>query len=234
MPIRNVFLDLDDTILNFHQAEHDAIRATFAHFGIAFTEEKYRLYSAINLDFWRALERGEITREKLLIARFEALYIRLLGLREEHPSAELTQKYYEKKLSEGHEMMPGAREALDELAKEYDLYLASNGNIAVQKPRIADSGIAPYFKEIFISEEIGVNKPSPEYFDRCFARMPGKKREETVIVGDSLTSDILGGIRAQIRTVWYNPYGSIGREDIHADAEIASLSQLGKRLKEFG
>ena len=226
MPIRNVMLDLDDTILNFHAAERAALTETFRRFGLEPGEENLRAYSEINRGFWQALERGEITRQRLLVARFEALYVRLLGLSAPHPSAAETQDFYEKKLSEGHEFMPGARQMLEALSGRYRLYLASNGNINVQRPRIRDSGLAGYFDDIFISEEMGADKPSPAYFDLCFARMPGARREETAIVGDSPTSDILGGNRAGIHTIRYNPTGDLSRIDILPEFEITSLADL--------
>ena len=233
MPIRNVLLDLDDTILNFRAAERSALAQTLAHFGIEPTEENCCAYSDINKGFWRALERGEITREKLLVARFEALYVRLLGCEREHPSAAATQAFYEQKLSEGHDFMPGAPELLDALVEKYRLFLASNGNINVQTPRIRDAGIAHYFEDIFISEQMGADKPSAAYFDLCFARMRGALREETVIVGDSLTSDILGGNCAGIHTVRYNPCGDLSRMDIIPEFEITSLKDLPDLLEKI-
>ncbi len=231
MPITHLLIDLDDTILNFHAAERRALKATLEAFGLDPSDQNCRIYSEINLGFWQALERGEITRERLLVARFEALYIRLLGLSRPHPSAAETQAFYEKRLSEGHDFMPGAKEMLDALHGKYKLYLASNGNIAVQRPRIRDAEIAPYFEDIFISEEMGADKPSKEYFDLCFARMPDAHRDRTAIVGDSLTSDILGGNRAGIHTIRYNPTGSLSRMDIIPEFEITNLADLPHLLE---
>ena len=141
-------------------------------------------------------------------------------------SGEEANRRYEELLHEGHRFIPGAEELLRELHEKYDLYLASNGVESVQKSRIASAGIEPYFKDIFISERMGAVKPQREYFDACFARIPGFDRARALIVGDSLTSDIRGGINAGIRTVWLNYKGTPGRADIRPDYEIRAVSEL--------
>ena len=145
------------------------------------------------------------------------------------------QKIYEGLLSQGHWFMPGAEELLEELYGKYPLYIVSNGNISVQDGRIASAGIAGYFEEIFISQRIGFDKPRKEFFDACFAKIPGFDRERAIIVGDSLTSDIRGGINAGIKTCWYNPRGKAAREDIRPDYCITALNELpGLLEKLFG
>ena len=114
---------------------------------------------------------------------------------------------YEWNLGGSYFYIDGAEALLDELSKKYDLYLMSNGTAAVQDRRIAASGIAKYFKGLFISEKVGYNKPALEFFERCFAEIPDFKKEESIIVGDSLSSDIKGGINAGIPTCHYNPSG---------------------------
>ena len=105
-------------------------------------------------------------------------------------------------------------------------YIVSNGNLSVQNGRIASAGIAGYFEEIFISQKIGFDKPRKEFFDACFARIPGFDRQRSIIVGDSLTSDIRGGINAGIKTCWYNPRGKAARADIRPDYCITALHEL--------
>jgi 2-haloacid dehalogenase len=103
----------------------------------------------------------------------------------------------------------------------------------VQTPRIADSGVGRYFDGIFISEQLGAVKPQKEFFDACFAAIPDFSPREAVILGDSLSSDILGGIRAGIRTCWFNPQGKAGREDIRPDAEIRELPAFLSLLEDW-
>ena len=139
-------------------------------------------------------------------------------------------KIYERNLSVGHYFLPGAEEAVKRLNKKYRLFLASNGTAVVQHGRMTSAGLYPYFEQVFVSQEIGHNKPSKEYFDGCFARIEGFDREKAIIVGDSLTSDIKGGINAGIRTVWVNPaHKDCG--EIIPDYQIEALSQLEALLE---
>ena len=208
--IRHLFLDLDDTILDFHAAERTAISSTFREMGIEPTERTLRRYSEINRSCWERLERGELSREQVLSERFRLLYAELSG----DASPERTQQTYEYKLSLEHPFIEGGRELLDALYGKYDLYIASNGTASVQDRRIADTDIAKYFKGIFISQRVGYNKPAREFFDACFSSIEGFDLASAMIVGDSLTSDILGGINAGIMTCHFNPRGLPPREDI--------------------
>ena len=115
---------------------------------------------------------------------------------------------------------------METLYGRYRLYLVTNGTTCVQKGRIASAGIAKYFEEIFISEEIGYDKPSARFFEYCFSRIPDFSRDRAVIVGDSLTSDIQGGINAGIRTIWFNPKGQADDADIRPDLVVGSLSEI--------
>ena len=135
-------------------------------------------------------------------------------------------RVYEKNLSIGHYFLPGAEEAVDRLSKKYRLFLVSNGTASVQKGRMTSANLYRFFEKVFVSQEIGYNKPAKEYFDGCFAQIPDFDPRKAMIVGDSLTSDILGGINAGIATCWVNPKGLPGRADIPADYEIKALSEL--------
>lgn len=224
-----VLLDLDDTLLDFHKAEHIAISKTFSFFGIVPEESLIRRYSEINAAQWKRLERGEIGREQVLVGRFRILFDEL-GLDCSDREAKRT---YENFLSQGHYFIPGAEALLEALHGEYRLFICSNGTAVVQEGRLKSAGIGPYFEEIFISEEIGYNKPSAEFFTRCFEKIPDFCRERTVIIGDSLTSDILGGINAGIKACWFNPQGRTGRADILPDYVIGQLEQVPALLKKI-
>ena len=227
--IKNVLLDLDDTLLDFHRAEAEAIRHTLARIDIEPTDETVRLYSRINRSCWAKLELGEYTREEVLHKRFEILFD-TLGVSGD-PVA--TQRMYEYRLSLGAYYLDGAEKLLDELLGKYRLYLATNGIVNVQKRRIEDSGIGKYFDGIFVSERIGYNKPDKRFFDIAFSEIPDFAHEETVIVGDTLTSDIQGGINAGIKTVYFNPKGQKNDTGITPNYEISSLSELPKLLTEI-
>lgn len=217
-----LFLDLDDTILDFQKAEAVAIAKALRNAGIDPTEETKALYSQINKRHWEMLERGEITRDQVKVFRFAQLF-EALGVEADAKDAAMD---YERLLAIGHYFLPGAEEAVASLSTKYRLFLASNGTASVQKGRMTSANLYRFFEKVFVSEEIGANKPSKEYFCRCFAQIMGFDREKALIVGDSLTSDILGGNRAGIATCWVNPKGAPRREDIHVDYEIKALSEL--------
>ena len=225
--IRYVLFDVDDTLLDFGKAEAAAIRRTFERIGIPVTDELIRRYSEINAQQWSRFEKGEITREKLLTERFDILFSEL-GI---NVPSEMAQASYEYLLGIGHYFVDGAEELLEALKDKYELYIVSNGNASVQDRRLKSAGIIPYFKDIFISERVGFNKPSAEFFEACFERIPGFEKDKAVIVGDRLSSDILGGINAGVRTCWFNPRGDAPDPDIPADYEIKHLSELPALLE---
>ena len=225
--IEFLFLDLDDTILDFKKAEYIAIGKTIADFGVEPTEEVRHRYHLINKWHWEQLELGKLTRAEVLENRFKVLFSEL-GM---DVDAEKVARAYEQNLGTGHWFLPGAEEAVDTLSKKYRLFLASNGTASVQKGRMTSANLYRFFEKVFVSQEIGYNKPAKAYFDGCFARIPGFDPDRCLMVGDSLTSDILGGINAGIKTVWVNPGHVPGREDIVPDYEIEGLRDLPALLE---
>ena len=224
--IKFLFLDLDDTILDFHKAERIALSKTIQSFGLEPTEEILNQYHEINKWHWEQLELGKLTRPEVLVNRFGVLFEQQ-GI---FVDAAQCAKVYEKNLSIGHYFLPGAEEAVDRLHKKYRLFLASNGTASVQKGRMTSANLYHFFEKVFVSQEIGHNKPSKAYFDGCFAQIPDFDPDKAMIVGDSLSSDIKGGINAGIKTVWVNP----GHEDcgeIRPDYQIEALYQLEELLE---
>ena len=223
--ISNILFDLDDTLLDFKRTEKVALTDTLNELGVPPKDETVSLYSGINLSLWKRLERGEITVDVLRVMRFEMLFS-ALGL---DICAQRATDIYGKNLALGAFLVDGAVDVLEKLFGKYSRYVASNGIPEVQRSRIAKSNIAPYFRDIFISAEIGFAKPDICFFEHCFARMDNFSKEETVIIGDSLSSDILGGITAGIKTVWLaNPVAASG--DVTPDARISSLYELPELL----
>ena len=226
--IEFLFLDLDDTILDFHKAERIAISKTIGDFGVEPTEEILTLYHEINKWHWEQLELGTLTRAEVLVNRFGVLFEKL----GKTVDATKCARTYEKNLSIGHYFLPGAEEAVDALSKKYRLFLASNGTSSVQKGRMTSANLYRFFETVFVSQEIGHNKPSKAYFDACFATIPDFDKEKAMIVGDSLSSDIKGGINAGIKTVWVNP-GHKASGDVKPDYEIEYLYQLESLLEDM-
>lgn len=225
--IRHVFLDVDNTILDFNKAEAIALEKTLSALSVLHSPEVIRRYSQLNLAQWKLLEQGKLTREQVKVRRYRLLFDEL----KTDASPEKAARIYEGLLGQGHYFIDGAVEMLQALYGSFHLYLATNGTASVQKSRLKSAEIEPFFEQIFISEELGCNKPETAFFERCFAAIPDFKKEEAVMVGDSLTSDILGGIRAGIRTVWFNKDLNESSGEIRPDHTIKALSELPGLLR---
>ena len=223
---RFLFLDLDDTLLDLHTAEAIAVDKAFRAVGVQPTPELIARYSAVNKLHWQMLERGELTREEVLVERFAYLF-REQGIPAD-PAA--CKAYYEDYLCLGHFFMPGAEDILAYLAPRYRLYLASNGTARVQESRLKSAGIGGYFEQVFISQHLGANKPSRAFFQRCFARIPDFQPEQALMVGDSLTSDIRGANGAGMAACWLNPRHEARLPDVTVDYEIRALAELREFL----
>ena len=222
-----LFLDLDDTILDFHKAERIALAKTMKDFGVEPTEAVLTRYHLINKWHWEQMELGKMTRPQVLTGRFRVLFEEL-GVQADPET--VTAKYTEN-LSIGHYFLPGAEEAVEQLSKKYRLFLASNGTASVQKGRMTSANLYRFFEKVFVSQEIGHNKPSKAYFDACFSQIPDFDPSKAMIVGDSLTSDMKGGINAGIRTCWVNPGHAPRNPAIPVDYEIEALAQLPALLE---
>lgn len=224
---RFIFIDLDDTLLDFGAAEAVALRGAYEDMGVPVMPELLDRYHQINLGVWEAYERGEISREALLVERHRQLFTEFgVPLDPEAVEAE-----YRRRLGIGHYFIPGAVELLDYLkGRGYHLYLASNGVADTQNSRLDSAGIRPYFEDIFISENTGFHKPEKEYFDYCFARIPGFDPSQALLIGDSLTSDVRGGKAAGIRTCWLNPLGKTAPPELWPDYEVRRLEELRELL----
>lgn len=227
--IDTVLFDLDDTIYDFKMSERVALTKTLNELGIKPDEYIISQYSKYNISQWKRLELGEITRQEVKVNRYRLLFDEL-GI---DASPERATSIYEENLAVGHYFIDGAEELLKSLYGKYRLYLVSNGAKRVQDGRLASSGISKYFDDIFISEVVGTEKPSIEFFNYCFERIDGIKKERTVIVGDSPSSDIKGGINAGIITIRFNPHNDPNDSVIKPDYQISHLSELPSLLEKI-
>ncbi len=217
--IKNVLIDLDDTILDFKKAERLAVKRTLEELSIPANEAVLSRYSEINASQWLLLENGSITRDELKPRRFRLLFKELAV----ETDAKKATIIYEGFLADGHFFKKGAEALLEALYKKYRLYLASNGTARVQTSRIKSAGLEKYFDGICISELIGANKPDAAFFEHIFSGIPGFKKSETVIIGDSLSSDISGGKNAGIKTIWFNENGLVSTLP---DFTVKSLEEI--------
>ncbi len=204
MNYKIILIDLDDTLLDFQKSEDLAIRKTIEALGIIPTDELVNTYKAINQKYWKMYERKEIEREALLVARFKE-FCGILDITNQDFS-KLNETYFHYLSSVPFEI-DGAFDFLDKLSKKYDIYVITNGVKRVQTKRLSLVNITKFFKKIYISEELGYQKPQVEYFDYVLNDLNITNKEELLIIGDSLSSDIQGGINSGIDTMWYNPKG---------------------------
>lgn len=212
MRYRTLFLDADETLLDFKKAEAQGLECALRRHQLPFDEEILALYSGINKRCWEEFEQGKFDKETLLVERFRRLFAALAVTAD----PDTVRRTYHEELGKGGFLIEHAYEVCEELGKTHDLYIVTNGVASTQYSRFARSGLDRLVKGIFVSEEVGVPKPQKEYFDYVFAQIPGFQREGALMVGDSLTADIQGGINAGLDTCWYNP----GRKPVPAGLKI--------------
>lgn len=203
MSYTTILFDADNTLFDFTRSEHDALQKCLIARNLPHGDDTVAVYSAINDKHWKMLERGEITREALRISRFTEFFAVINADCDPVVMAD----DYMLALSEQHVLIDGAEALCRELADKCRLYLITNGSTFIQTRRFSASPIYPLFEAIFISEALGVEKPQRAYFDAVAAQIPDFDPATTLVVGDSLTSDIRGGINAGLDTCWYNPKG---------------------------
>lgn len=218
-----ILWDVDGTLLNFLKSERYALTQSLEVYHLPVTEEVITRYSVINDSYWKRLERGEMSKKELLRARFEQLFgeFGFKGV----PVKDF-QQLYQRLLGSVCYYMEDSFELCSSLQKLCRQYVITNGVAVTQRRKLALSGFDRIMEDIFISEELGCEKPSPGFFEACARRIPGYAKEKTLLVGDSLTSDIKGGNLAGIRTVWYNPEGKPNGGQASPELEITSLWQV--------
>lgn len=222
MRYKVLLIDADDTLLDFQKCEQVAINDTFKKYGLAFNEAIFEIYKKHNHALWAAFERGEVSKKEILEKRFRNTFEEL-GYRDVPSSFE---EDYQKALGEGGYLLPNVEKVLEQLSSKCSIYIATNGVKATQRSRLVKSGILKYIKDVFISEEIGAQKPQKEYFEAVFAKLGDVNKEEILMVGDSLGSDIQGGVNAGIDTCWLNLHkkeSTLPTYEIHEISELANL-----------
>jgi 2-haloacid dehalogenase len=204
MPYTTVLFDADGTLLDFSRSEDEAVRATMLFAGVQPDDEKVATYSRINDGLWKMLERGEIEKSVLLYRRFE-LFCEHYGYG--GVDARAMAREYMEQLSQRGYMLDGASALLDSLYGKVRMYIVTNGVDFIQRRRYAHSGLDKYFDGLFISGELGFEKPDRRYFEAVEAAIPDFDASSTIVIGDSLTSDIKGANNYSLDSCWYNPKG---------------------------
>lgn len=221
-----LLFDADGTLFDYNRAEGKALADAFEAFDLAFDERTAALYRDINHQVWVEFELGRISSERLRVARFERLFQAMAAAVD---PADFSRRYL-LNLGQSSDLVEGALETIDGLRGSYRLGLITNGLSDVQRPRLAGSALADAFEVLAISEELGVAKPDARFFEVVLDQMGRPPREEVLVIGDSLTSDILGGLNAGIDTVWVNPAALPANPNIPATYEIRGIAELGPLL----
>ncbi len=223
MRYTTLLMDADETLLDFCRSEGFALSDTLAKYGITMTPAIQHAYHEINRSLWQQLERGEILRERLKVQRFEELFDRIGA--DGIDAAAFNEQYMTTLGTRGF-MLDGALELVQTLSQRYRICIITNGSASVQHTRLADSGMLPYVNGVFISQEIGADKPSPVFFNAVLDALGNPDKRELLIIGDSLTSDIRGGCLSGIDTCWYAPHGDMPPADIEPTYIVRSFGEL--------
>ena len=224
MRVQAILWDVDGTLLDFLAAEKAAIQALFREFGLGpCTEEMVARYSAINDIYWKRLERGEIKKTQVLTGRFREFFAEA-GL--DPDLSDAFNARYQVALGDTIVYRDESLEIVKALHGRVKQFVVSNGTVIAQSRKLRRSHIGDWMDGVFLSEELGAEKPSPAFFEKVFAALPDIPRDEMLIVGDSLTSDMKGGLLAGIPTCWYNPGGQKRPEGMDIDYEIQDLHQV--------
>lgn len=219
-----ILWDVDGTLLDFHYSQRCAMEACFQKYiGKKITEEQLDRYSAINDMFWKKLELGEVTKEELLPGRFVQLFeeYQIDGV-----DVDAFQKQYQKELGLHFSVIDDAVTICKSLQGIVKQYVITNGVTIAQQTKLRLSGLAEVMEELFISESVGAPKPHQAYFDYVLDRVSEKDKSKMLIVGDSLSSDIKGGVLNHIPTCWYRQEGTCNTSGLIPDYEISDLHEI--------
>jgi len=229
--IKTILWDIDGTLLDFHAAEHQAMKTLFEKFHLGeCTDEMITRYSKINRSYWERLERGEITKPQVLVGRFEDFFASE-GL--DTSIALEFNKAYQLSLGDTIVFCDDSYNIVKSLKGKVKQYAVSNGTVVAQTKKLRLSGLGELFDGVYLSEDLGVEKPNVEFFNQVFDNIGPINKDEVIIVGDSLTSDICGGNNAGILTCWYNPSKMLCNATYKIDYEIADIHEIYAILNYF-
>lgn len=230
MKYTTVLMDADDTIFDFPKCEYNALKNTFEKHNFGFTQELYNKYSEINDSLWKLLEQGEIDRSKLNICRFE-LTCGYFGMSISAEKLKSLSKTYIDEFAKQDIFIENAYSAVEKISRLSDIYIITNGISIVQRRRFGKNPITKFLKDIFVSEEIGVQKPMKEFFDIVLSKIDEKDKRKILVVGDSLTSDMKGGKNAGLDTCLYDRKNKVSAPNDLCDYKITALEDICKIVK---
>lgn len=219
---QTLLFDLDDTLLDFGVARLAAHRASCEAHGHGFDDELYKRFNEINDELWKAYEEGKIPQTQVRQSRHERLF-KERGHVVDGAAFDATYSHH---LAQGFHPIAGSIDLIAGLARTHALYIVSNGVSTIQASRLAGSGLRPHFKDVFVSEAIGAQKPHKAFFDHVVGKIPAFEHSKALIIGDSLSADIAGGNAAGIDTCWFNPAGKPNASGHRPTYEVRSYVEL--------
>jgi len=222
MSYKILLFDLDDTLLDFRANEADSLNKLFLQHGYTFSDEMFEVYNCVNKQLWSDYENGKIVLEEVLNSRFSKTMLRLNKV----VDGVAWEKQYRELLGNGCQLMDGAMELCKRLSVSHRLFVITNGVTQTQIKRLKQSGLYEYFEEIFDSQSIGFQKPSKDFFDYVISKIKNFNSNEALIIGDSLNTDIKGGLLSGIDTCWLNVKSLNHSDEIQSTYTISSLAQL--------
>ena len=233
---RNLLFDLDQTLLDFHASEHIALKQIMEDNGQAFTEERYSSFKQINKQLWLEFEKGVISKTELFETRFRLLF-RECGCNTDEMDILSINSDFIDCMSRNGVLLNGAADLMQKIKSgmpDARIYVITNGAARNAKGRIASTGLSEYLTDVFISETMGVSKPSREYFD-IVKKSIGEPDESFIVIGDSLTSDMLGAKNAGLKSCWFMPEGDVSKAVAEYDIDYiaSSFDELFVRLTEW-
>lgn len=221
--------DIDGTVLDFIASETYAIRFLFNKYNFGeCSDEMLKLYSSINVKYWQMLERNELTKPEILVGRFREFFDKI-GI--DNKMAEQFNKDYQVTLGDHIQFVDNAKAMLLAEKGKYVLVAVTNGTKIAQEKKLRLSGLDKIFDYVFISENVGIEKPNIDYFEYVFKTVGITNKSEVLIIGDSLTSDMKGGESAGIDTCWFNPKHKPNTLGIDVTYEIDDLIELVNIIK---
>lgn len=219
-----ILWDLDGTLLDFKQSERYALGVCLAQHEVTMTDEMLKVYSAINEGYWKRLELGEVTKQELLPGRFRDFFA---AEHITHIDPYEIQERYQRELGTKTFYIDDSFELLTRLKElGYQQYMVTNGVVVTQNIKMKNSGFDRIVDGIFISDELGYEKPRVEFFEKAFAQIPDFRKEKAILIGDSLTSDMKGANHAGVCACWYNPEQKENNKGVTVDFEITDLHQV--------
>ena len=223
MTYKFLLFDLDHTLLDFDTSEDVALTQLLKEEGVADIQAYKDYYVPMNKTLWKDLELKKITKKELVNTRFSKLFSHF-GIEKD---GIYLAEHYQFYLAQQGQVFSGAMELLDSLIdRGYELYAATNGITTIQTGRLEQSGIAPFFKEIFISEQLHTQKPDAAFYEKIGARIPNFNKNHALMIGDSLSADIQGGNNAGIDTIWYNPHHLENKSLAQPTYEVHSYQEI--------